>query len=207
MMLKLKLQYFGHLIRRVDSLEKTLMLGGIGGRRRRGCQRMRWLDDITDSMDVSLNELRELVMDREAWRAAIHGVAKRRTRLSDWTELNWSTTVGFPDGLAGKESACNAGEDAVLIPGSERSPGGWKWQPTPVFLPEKFHGQRSLAGYSPWGHKESDMTERLMHVCKHSCKSTTRSSNRWSLAPQEPPSFSSTTTHLDCPKGNHHPSF
>ena len=137
-MLKLKLQYFGHLMRRVDSLEKTLMLGGIGGRRRKGRQRMRWLNGISDSMDMSLSEFRELVMDRQAWRAAIHGVTKSRTWLSDWSDLIWSDvwdyllySNGLPRRLSGKESACDAENvgDAGSIPGSGRSPRGVNGNP------------------------------------------------------------------------------
>ena len=145
-------------MRRVDSLEKTLMLG-IGGRRRRGQQRMRWLDGITDSMDVNLSELWELVMDREAWHAAIHGVAKSRTRLSNWTEL--IEYMGFPGGPSGEESTyqCRRCKRWGFTPWVGKIHWSRKWQPTPVFLPGKFHGQRILMGYSSWGHKQSDTRE------------------------------------------------
>ena len=159
MTLKLKLQYFGYLMRKVDSLEKTLMLGGIGGRRRRGRQRMKWVDGITDSMDVSLSELRELVIDRETWRAAIHGIAKRRTWLSDWTELNWSK---WAFQLAQWWRICLPVQDLqemVVWSLGREDPPEKGMATTPVFLPGESQGQRSPAGCGSWGHKESDMIE------------------------------------------------
>ena len=157
-MLKLKLQYFDHLMQRIDSLEKALMLGKIEGRSRRGRQRIGWLDGITNSINMSLSKLWELVMVREACHAPVHVVTRSWTQQSNCTELHGLPYLkGFPGGPFSKEPTCQC-KRCRFSPWDGQTPGEGNGKP--VFLPGKFHGQRSLAGYSPWDHKESDMTER-----------------------------------------------
>ena len=158
-MLNLKLQYSGRLMWWSDSLEKTLMLGKTEGSRR-GRQRMKWLDGITDSMDMSLGKLQEIVKNREAWHAAVHGVAKNWTWLSDWTELSWTRWIGLLWWLTGKEASCQCRRHRRrrFDPWVRKIPWSRKWQSTPVFLPGKFHGQRSLVGYTVHAVTERDTT-------------------------------------------------